>query len=537
MIFTRRQLLKTGAAWFTALGFGRVRLAEAAKPVTGKILGASAKIGHQLRGGSFPAPSSTTEKDTVIIGGGIAGLAAGYRLHKEKTDFALLELEPDTGGNAQSGKNNVSAYPWGAHYVPLLTDESKAVRKLFRDFGIITGDDEKGRAIYNEYYLCSDPHERLYMFGRWQEGLLPQTGATDEDRRQYDAFFKHVEGLRGVRGKDGKKLFAIPVDDSSQDADWLALDNMTMREWMVREGYTSTYLQWHVDYGCRDDYGVTLDDTSAWAGIHYFAGRSGVAGNTDDSNFVTWPEGNGFLAKKLAEPLAGNITTQALVFAVKRDGERVTVDYLDQKTGAAHRVSARSVIMATPQFVSARLLPELSAENFSYAPWAVANITLDRLPEGAGAELSWDNVVYDSKLLGYVVATHQGLAARPLRTVLTYYWPLSHAAPKQAREEALARNYEEWRDIFLGELLAVHPELKGFVKSLDVWIWGHAMVRPVKGVMWGDARRNALKQTPPIFHAHSDMSGISIFEEAYIHGVRAAENTMKHLGQTFESEL
>ena len=326
MIFTRRQLLKTGAAWFTALGFGRVKLAEATKPVTGKILGASAKIGHQLRGGSFPAPSSTTEKDTVIIGGGIAGLAAGYRLHKENADFTLLELEPDTGGNAQSGKNNVSAYPWGAHYVPLLTDESKAVRKLFRDFGIITGDDEKGRAIYNEYYLCSDPHERLYMFGRWQEGLLPQTGATDEDRRQYDAFFKQVEGLRGVRGKDGKKLFAIPVDDSSQDADWLALDNMTMREWMVREGYTSTYIQWHVDYGCRDDYGVTLDDTSAWAGIHYFAGRSGVAANTDDSNFVTWPEGNGFLAKKLAEPLAANIMTQALVFSVKRDGERVTVD-------------------------------------------------------------------------------------------------------------------------------------------------------------------------------------------------------------------
>jgi hypothetical protein len=537
MIFTRRQLLKTGAAWFTALGFGRVTLAEAAKPVTGKILGASAKIGHQLRGGSFPAPSSTTEKETVIIGGGIAGLAAGYRLHKENADFTLLELEPDTGGNAQSGKNNVSAYPWGAHYVPLLTDESKAVRKLFRDFGIITGDDEKGRAIYNEYYLCSDPHERLYMFGRWQEGLLPQTGATDEDRRQYDAFFKHLEGLRGVRGKDGKKLFAIPVDDSSQDADWLALDNITMREWMVREGYTSKYLQWHVDYGCRDDYGVTLDDTSAWAGIHYFAGRSGVAANTDDSNFVTWPEGNGFLAKKLAEPLAGNITTQALVFAVRREGEGVTVDYLDQKTGAAHRISARSVIMATPQFVSARLLPEVSAENFSYAPWAVANITLDRLPEGAGAELSWDNVVYDSKLLGYVVATHQGLAARPMRTVLTYYWPLSHAAPKQAREEALARKYEEWRDIFLGELLAVHPELKGFVKSLDVWIWGHAMVRPVKGFMWGDARRNTLKQSPPVFYAHSDMSGISIFEEAYIHGVRAAENALKHLDRKFESEL
>jgi hypothetical protein len=47
----------------------------------------------------------------------------------------------------------------------------------------------------------------------------------------------------------------------------------------------------------------------------------------------------------------------------------------------------------------------------------------------------------------------------------------------------------------------------------------------------------ALRQQPPIFTAHSDMSGISLFEEAYTHGVRAAENVLAHLGIPYRSEL
>jgi hypothetical protein len=46
-----------------------------------------------------------------------------------------------------------------------------------------------------------------------------------------------------------------------------------------------------------------------------------------------------------------------------------------------------------------------------------------------------------------------------------------------------------------------------------------------------------LRQTPPLFTAHSDMSGTSLFEEAYTHGVRAAENVLAYLGVAFRSAL
>ena len=46
-----------------------------------------------------------------------------------------------------------------------------------------------------------------------------------------------------------------------------------MQQWMESNRFTSPYLNWYVNYACRDDYGALATDTSAWAGIHYFASR------------------------------------------------------------------------------------------------------------------------------------------------------------------------------------------------------------------------------------------------------------------------
>lgn len=539
MRIPRRKFLLGGASLMSLLAFGRFKPARAAE-VTGEIIGATSRLGHRLRKMDFPAPRQDDVEniDVVIIGGGIAGLGAGYRLQKAGVkNFCLLELEPETGGNARSGANAVSAYPWGAHYVPLLTAEAKAVHRLFEEFGIITGHDDKGVPVYNDYYLCADPQERLLIHGRWQEGLVPVVGASDDDRAQYDRFFKFMEGLKEKRGADGKRLFAIPVDDSSSAAEWRHYDTVSMKDWMTANGYTSPYLQWYVDYSCRDDYGTGFDAVSAWAGMHYFAARNGKAANAAPQGLVTWPEGNGFLAKKLAAPLSAYIRANCMAYSVAAHDHGVDVTYFDAAAGLSRRLHAKTAIIAAPEFIAARLLGQKPLEDFSYAPWAVANITLDAMPENKGAELAWDNMIYDSRLLGYVVSTHQRTAMVTTETVLAYYWPLNHAAPAEARQEALARPYGAWRDIFLEELYAIHPNLKGHVTSLDVMLWGHAMIRPTPGFIWGPARAARLQQKGPVFRAHSDLSGISIFEEAYTHGVRAAENALTLLKVPHDSEL
>ena len=76
----------------------------------GEILGASNVLGHRLRAGQIPEPNETLKTPVIIVGGGIAGLSAGWKLQQAGfTDFAILELEPEVGGNVRSGKNVVTA--------------------------------------------------------------------------------------------------------------------------------------------------------------------------------------------------------------------------------------------------------------------------------------------------------------------------------------------------------------------------------------------------------------------------------------------
>lgn len=531
---TRKQFLIGSLGLATAGLIGRFTGWETAgKQITGRIVGASSAIGHKLRQGNFPEITTTIRKKVVIVGGGIAGLSAAWKLYRSGfTDFILLELEKEVGGNASSGENAVSAYPWGAHYVPLLTKESTEAHSLFEELGIITGY-QNGLPVYNDYYISADPHERLFIHGRWQEGLVPQVSIGSTDKQQYHDFFAKMDSFKDKRGADGKPLFAIPVDRSSGDADTRALDTVSMADYMQQHGWDSPYLKWYVDYCCRDDYGAIAADVSAWAGIHYFAARNGHAANTDAQSVLTWPEGNGWIVKQLKKQLSNYIKPDHLAFRAEKTANGATISCWNATDNSCSRIEADAVIFATPRFVSERLLKtETDLSKFHYSPWMVANITLDKLPEDKGAPLSWDNMVYDSQMLGYVTATNQSLTRAPLKTVLTYYWPLSHLSPGDARKEMIGRTYETWRDMVMQELLQIHPDLKNHITNLDIWLWGHGMIRPSPGFIWGEARRATLEQAPPFFYAHSDMSGISIFEEANYHGVQAALALMKELNHT-----
>jgi hypothetical protein len=530
----RRDLLLSGVA-----GLAGGWSWDNSAPMPGRILGANAALGHRLRDGNFPEPSFETRCNVVIAGGGIAGLSAGWRLAKRGVDFTLVELERDVGGNAASGRNAVSAYPWGAHYIPRLTREARYAAELFAELGVITGYGANGAPIYNEFYLCADPRERLFILGSWQEDLLPMIGAGEADRRQYQEFFTAMDRFRAKRGADGRKAFAIPMAFSSADPEVRALDQISMTSWMQSQGFTSSRLAWYVDYCCRDDFGTHAAEVSAWAGIHYFAARDAHAADDDTPTVLTWPEGNGWVVGQLKQRLAPSLVCAQVVWRVRAAGDGVSVDVFDPAKNLSYRLLARAAILAVPHFVADKLLDRSRDSSHSYAPhsyaphtyapWMVANVTCKRMPSGAGMPLCWDNVVYDSPSLGYVVATHQALERVPLQTVLTYYWPLCDQPPEQARQAALGRPLADWQATVLDELLRIHPELTGAVASIDVWLWGHGMIRPTPGYIWGAAREAACVQTPPVFFAHSDMSGLSLFEEANYRGVVAADAVAGYL--------
>lgn len=503
----------------------------------GRIVGASSNVGHWIRDQkNFTPPSQSEKRGIVIVGGGIAGLSAAWWLKKKGyDDFTLLELEEQVGGNAQSGENAISAYPWGAHYLPLPGVEAKWVRELLQDLGVIESYDARGLPLYNEYYLCADPHERLYRFGRWQEGLVPQMGIGPEDHRQYKEFFSLMEEYKKQKGRDGKRAFEIPLAFSSRDPELLALDRISMTDFMDQKKWDSNALRWYVNYCCRDDYGMPAEQVSAWAGIHYFASRDGQAANADSQTVLTWPEGNGWLVKRLREKLSDHLLSSKLVFSVENHQDFARVDYLDVSTKQSHRIEAEKVIVAAPRFVALRLLPEMREAKpdylgaLEYAPWMVANVSLSELPEGNGAPLCWDNVSYESSSLGYIVATHQALFPFPRKTVITYYLPLDHRDPASSRKQAIQKTHAQWAEQIAADLSRMHPGIEKNIENIDVWIWGHGMISPSKNFIWGEARQKMQASLGRIHFAHSDMSGISIFEEAQYQGIRAAEKILEEI--------
>jgi hypothetical protein len=200
------------------------------------------------------------------------------------------------------------------------------------------------------------------------------------------------------------------------------------------------------------------------------------------------------------------------------------------------------VIFAAPQFLAPHVFvdfPETRrrcSKAFQYTPWLVANLFLSDRPKSEGFPLSWDNVLYDSPSLGYVVATHQlGIDHGP--TILTYYLALCDGDPARRRQELLQNDWEYWANVILDDLEKAHPEIRSLTEQLDVMRWGHAMIRPTPGFIWGGARETAAQPWRNVHFANTDLSGVPLFEEAFWRGIRTAEEAAAELGLPCDTML
>ncbi len=540
-VLSRRALLGAAVGIAAVGGVERLLGTQSRSHISGSILGPSFKHGHLLRETREWQPTSTRRVPLLIIGGGISGLSAAWALKRHGFEhFELLELEAKPGGNSQNGENDISQYPWGAHYVPVPGKDAVLVRKLFEEFDIISGYQD-GKPIYREEYLCSAPHERLHQFGVWVDGLYPQLGIMDSDRQEYLRWHDLMDSLSTAVGEDGRPAFTIPMELSSTDSQFRSLDAMSFAAYVQQQGFSSRPLHWYLNYCCLDDYGAPMEEVSAWAGVHYFASRTAWAANVEDYDLLTWPAGNGWIVQRLVERLSPYIRCNRLVVHIDDRAAEPKVLVLNTQSQEIEEITAPAVLYCGPRFTAARVVASLQErrpeylQSFHYHPWMVANVTLTGTPNNSPKGLAWDNVFYQSSSLGYVNATHQVLGRRGPATVLTYYLPLADKDPVAARKAALERTWPEWRDLILADLKTAHPDIIALTRSIDVWIWGHGMICPSPGFVWGVDRDSAKQFSKPLYFAHSDMSGISIFEEAQYRGVVAAEQYLKDFGLSFKS--
>jgi protoporphyrinogen oxidase len=479
----------------------------------------------------------------AIVGGGVAGLSAAWRLLRAGCeDFLLLELESQPGGTARSGSSTVSAYPWGAHYLPLPAAENLALVTLLDEMGVLEGRTAEGESIAAEQHLCREPEERVFYQGAWHEGLFPEQAAGDADRVEMRRFRQEVDRYVAWRDAKGRRAFAIPATRASDDADIAALDRITMADWLDQHNFHAPWVRWLVNYACRDDYGATIEQTSAWAGLFYFASRVRRPGD-ESQPLLTWPEGNGRIISHLRSKLGKRVETGWAVCDIEpgANGSPLRIGAVNRR-GELRSFDADQVIFAAPQFVAPYVVRGLRNERrdviaaFEYGSWMVANLHLHARPRENGFPLAWDNVAYDSRSLGYVVATHQRGIDHGA-TVLTYYYPLLDDNPRTGRERLSSLNWAEWADVALADLEQMHPDIRPLVDRLDVMRWGHAMIRPSPGFRFGQARGAAARPFRGVHFAHSDLSGVSLFEEAFYHGLRAGEEVLAARQIRFDSLL
>ena len=521
--FTRRKWL--GATALTLAGCAP----RDTEPVPAVWLGAEHQRGHRLRSGSaLPAPAVQRKAAVLIVGAGMAGLAAARAFARAGIDdVQLLELEDQAGGNSRGHRIAGIGCPLGAHYLPVPNSgpELREVAEWLHEIGLLKS--QLGRTVADERHLCHSPQERLFIEGEWVEGLLPPAepdSATAQQMRHFSAAIKRLQKAAG-----GARAFAVPAHRSAWGAEQEALNRMTFADWLGAQGLNDERLRWYLNYCCRDDYGAGSEAVSAWAGVHYFASRHGfhAPGESDAERepVFTWPEGNAWLAQRLAAPFASRIHAARTVLRVTESRHTVQVLAFDERNAQVEAWTALQVVLAVPLFIANKVLesppPALqqAAALLTSAPWLVANLHLAApLLARAGAPPSWDNVVYGSSGLGYVDATHQSLRPQARATVLTAY----HALPRSERATLLASEPAAWAERVLRDIEPAHPDIRRRVQSIALMRWGHAMAIPAPGVQRHPALLALRAARGRVRFAHADLAGYSVFEEAFIAGCEVA---------------
>lgn len=519
-----------GAPLAAACGSGKPALPPGIVMDTGRVAGHRAV--RDLA--TAPMPTLVRTHRVIIVGAGVAGLSAAWELlQRGVTDVVVLELDTVAGGTARGGTGDVTPYPWGAHYIVAPTKEQTDLITLLREMNAIEGESPDGTPIVSEELRCRELEERVLAHGRWYEGLYLSAGSNVDDQRQYQAFQTEILRLSALRDSSGRRIFALPRSSAGAPGDLAALDGITFAAWLDQRRFTSERLRWLCDYACRDDYGLRATDTSAFAGLLYFAarqhagpqdsiaprGRSATLTavsppSIDYQSVITWPDGNAALVRHLARGVT--VHTGYAIAQANPDGTLVALG-----PDGAIGFRAERVILAVPGFIADHLVPSRARVPADYGAWAVANLHLRARPrERRGAPPAWDSVIRDSPSLGYVSATHQrGRDRGP--TVFTWFYPFTNDGPT-ARRSVEGAGYAEWAEVALADLSRAHEDIRSHVERIEVAFWGHGMIRPRPGTMLSPARAVRIAPVGKLHFAHTDLSGIALFEEAFDHGLRAA---------------
>jgi monoamine oxidase len=295
----------------------RAFLQASAAAATGVALGACA-----TRAPHAAAPRSTDE--VVIVGAGIAGLVAGYRLQQAGVPVRIFEAQNRTGGRMFSLRDH---FPDG-QVVELggeLIDTGHAhIRALCGELGITLDD-----------------------LDREEDGIARQTWFFGGQRRTEEEV---VEAFRPIAARVQAELDTLSGDRSvtyREPNGGAALDVLSLEQWLDRAGVTG-WMRSLLQIGYTTEYGLEADRQSALNFLLMIDPQPDpfrIYADSDERFHVRG--GNDLVVGALADALRTRIETNSVLEALGESSDgRFRLTF---RRGATSRVvDAPHVVLALP---------------------------------------------------------------------------------------------------------------------------------------------------------------------------------------------
>ena len=448
------------------------------------------EICHEVRDGHhFDRPPVSARHDIVIVGGGVSGLTAAYLV--QHRDFLLLEKETHWGGNAYLEDYQGMVFATGSAFTEL---SETPVMNLAKELGL-------------EMLPVDNPDPSII-----RGEFVPDTWGTGLDHLPYPA------EVRASFTKFRDDLLKIPVQSRYRE-----LDNEPFSKYF--EGYAPEVKAWWDGFG-PSNWGARTEETAALLGIGTL---QGMAPGTPDRR-ITWPGGLGAITQRLTRVLkprhADRMIAGATIVAVEQQKDQARVTYL--RLNELKTVAAKAVIMATPKFITWRLVEGLPLEQreamkrIRYIPYPVVNLIFDQPVYNKGYD-TWcpGNSFTDFIVADWTIRNQPGY--RRKYNILTCYTPL------EAKDRAQLLTEEGTRGIAGNVLKDFQRLFSGSnVDPLEVHIYrrGHPLFMSTPG-NFTQVLPLARRPMERIFFANTDSEGP---ESTTSQAVVAAQRAVREAG-------
>lgn len=455
--------------------------------------------GHKIMKAITLPSINTLQTETLIVGGGIAGLSAANSVKNK--DFILTEMDDDFGGTSGATQIGNNQFSQGAHYDLSYPDNyGKDGIELLEKLNILEFNNSKNQHTFKDkqYLIAEEQQEICYTNKGFQEAPI-KAGPNKKD---------FIDLLQPYVGE--MKMPTRLIEEK-----YRGLNNISFYEFIDKYLMHDASLITGVDYQMIDDYGANSSNVSALAGIHYYACRDYYGEHKPD--LFSPPEGNYYFIKKLYQSVnPQQLKASTIAFHIEKKGDLYHSKLFNTKTEKVETVVSKNIIYAGQKNAFKFIYPEYYPlfSDTQYTPWVAINFDLKATIPG---QQKWQNDMLgvNPNLMGFVNSETQNNQSKVLTMYMCFdpserkEMPKILANPKAIVEEGVS---------FLNEYFKTNCEQ--FINSAHIKVMGHAMPVPGKGYLFND--RNEQTKKDNFFFAGVDNGRLPLMFEALDSGILAA---------------